>query len=904
MSATGPSTPKDGTNPSLGASRGRSLAERVMRALLRLFPFDFRADHGRELEQTLRAQYRDAAEHGGVRAVLSLWMEVLGDFVTTAPREHLAVLKQDLGYAFRALRRAPVFAASAVLTLALGMSAATGMVAVVDAVMFRPLTVERPDEIVSISNRNGAMWLSWRDLQDYRAATNVLTDAVGLAPRSASLIVDGAAERIAIGLVTDNYFSMLGVSAAAGRVIQPEKSRAWIDDPVLVLSYAYWQSRFGGDAAVIGRTVRVSGAPFTIIGVASARFRGTEPLLRVSGYVPAGAFEQFNEGRAPGSSFEDRTWRMFATLARLKPGFTIAQARAELDVRAARLAREFPSTHKDVSLRVVPETHTRPTPELGPFLRLAATALAGLAAIVLLITSANLANLLMARAASRGREVALRAALGARRGRIVRQFVTESVVIAVLGGLLAIPIVMFAMSRLRAFIAGVTAAFTFDPDFSVDGRVIASALAIAIGAGVVAGLAPALWVLRSDAAASLRSAGRGVTERFSGRLRSALVVAQVALSLTLLVSGGLFVRSLDRARNIELGFDPDGLVMASASPGLLSYDRAKRVSFYEGVLDRVAAVPGVEAAAWIQFPPLGVVGDSAEVSPDPRPSEPDWRPPIAAELVVTPDYFTAARTRQIEGRPFDDRDRAGAPLVAIINETLARRFWPNQSPVGRRLVADTATLEIIGVVQNGKYQNVGEEPRGAVFRPLAQIAPEMATLAVRTSRALADVGPDLRDAFRRVDPDVAVFDVRPMMAHLDNGSAFFPFRLAAFMTSLFGAMGVLLAAIGLYGMVAFQVGRRTQEIGVRMALGAGARDIYRDVLSQGARFAAIGIGVGVLLSGGLAQLLQGLLLGISPFDPLTYLLVAAFLAITCLVASFVPARRAVGVDPLTALRTD
>jgi predicted permease len=473
-----------------------------------------------------------------------------------------------------------------------------------------------------------------------------------------------------------------------------------------------------------------------------------------------------------------------------------------------------------------------------------------------------------------------------------------------LGGLLAIPLVMFAMAQLRAFISGVTAAVTFDPDFSVDSRVVAAALGVAIAAGIVAALAPALWVLRSDAAASLKNAGRGTTERFGGRLRSALVVAQVALSLTLLVSGGLFVRSLDRARNIDLGFDPDGLMLASASPGLVGNDPAKRVSFYDTVRERVAALPGIDVAAWIQFPPLGIIGEVAEVAPEPRPTDSEWRPPIAVEAVVTPGYFAAARTRQTEGRPFDDRDRAGSTPVAIINETLAERFWPNQSPLGRHLTADGTRIEIVGVVQNGKYQNVGEEPRDAIFRPLAQVSPDAATIAVRTTRALPDVAGDIRQAFRSVDPDVAVFDVRTMTTHLDNGNAFFPFRLAAFMTSLFGAMGVLLAAIGLYGMVAYQVGRRTQEFGVRMALGAGAGDIFRDVLSQGGRFAAIGIGVGVVLSGGLAQLLRGLLLGISPFDALTYLLVATFLAVICLVASFVPARRAVAVDPLTALRAD
>jgi len=888
-----------------GTRRARSWAERAIRALLRAFPFDFRADHGRALEQTLRAQYREATERGGIRALFRLWAELLGDVVTTAPREHLAILKQDTAYALRALRRAPVFAASAVLTLALGMSATTGMLAIVNAVMWRPLTVARPDEIISISNRTGGNWVSYRDLQDYRAATRVLADAIGFAPRAASLNVDGAVERITIDLVTDNYFSMLGVGAAAGRVIQPEPGRPWIDDRVLVLAHSYWRSRFGSDPRVIGRTVRLNGTPFTVIGVASSRFRGTEPLLRAAAYAPAGTFDVFNAGyESTRSPFEDRTQRLFQVLARLNPGIAIAEARAELDVKAATLARDFPVTHKDVSLRILPETHTRPTPELGPFLWRAASAFAGLAALVLLITSANLANLLMARAAGRSREVALRSALGARRGRIVRQLVNESVVVAVLGGLVAIPIVVLAMQRLRAFVAGASAAFTLDPDFSVDANVVVVALGIAVSAGVVAGVAPALWVLRSDVADILRSAGRGVTTHIGGAVRSTLVVVQVALSLTLLVSGGLFVRSLERARAIDLGFDRNGLLLASAWPGLQRYDAAQRLAFYDRVRTRIAAMPGIETAAWIQFPPLGITGDTGAVAPDPRPSDPNWRPPIASKAVVSPEYFATAHIRIVDGRAFNDRDGVASAPVAIVNETLARMFWPDRSPVGRYLIADDARLEIVGVVQNGKYQNVAEAPLGAVFRPLAQIAPGFASIAVRTARSLADVGPDIRHAFTTVDPDVAAYDVRSMETHLDNGSAFFPFRLAAFMTSLFGGMGLLLASIGLYGMVAYHVGQRAKEFGVRMALGAGAADIIRGVLSQGGRFAAVGIGVGLVLSAGLAQLLQGLLLGVNPFDPVIYIVVAGFLTCVCLLASFIPARRATAVDPLVTLRAE
>jgi predicted permease len=885
--------------------RPTSWTDRIFRAVLRVFPFDFRADHGRDMEQTLRAQHREARREGGVGALLRLWLDVARDVVTTAPREHAAILKQDVGYALRALRRSPVFAGSAVLTLAIGMSVMTAMIAILNAVMFRPLAVDHPEQLISISNATGlGHYVSYKDFQDYRAETAVLSDAVGYVPRVASLTANGGSERITLELVTDNYFSMLGVAPAAGRLIQPNEGRAPGDAPVLVLSYEYWQSRFGGDPSVVGRSVRLGNQPFAIVGVAARSFRGTESLLRVSAYVPAwmvGAFMKFGP---PTSEFDDRSAPFLSVLGRLKPGVSLEQARAVLALRARLLARDYPEAHKDISLRVIPETHARPNPSLGGFLRLATTTLAALAGMLVLITSANVANLLMARAASRGREVALRAALGARRGRIARQFLTEGVTLALLGGIVAIPVVMAATTALRNVLSTASGVIAINPDFRFDIRVLMAMLMMAGGAGVFAGLAPALAACRADLGTSLKSGARGGADRSGGKMRNALVVAQVALSLTLLVSGGLFVRSLDRARQIDLGFEPEGMLLATTAPALQGYDFEKRLAFYAAAHERIVAIPGVEQAAWIQFPPLGIIGEGAEVTPEPRPTDPDWRPSMVSEADISPEYFTTARIRLVEGRSFDARDRAGSKPVVIINLTLAGLLWPGLSPIGRALVADGDRVEVVGVVQNGKYQNVGEPPRGAIFRPVAQTAPVTATVAIRTPGSPIELARAVRQVIREVDPDVAVYDVRPMMEHLDHGSAFFIFRMGAFMTSLFGSMGMLLASIGLYGMIAYHVGQRTQEIGLRMALGARGGDIIRDVLSRGGRFALIGIAVGTVLAAGLAQLLKGLLLGVSPFDPVTYAAVAGLLLAICLVASFVPARRATTVDPLVALRAD
>jgi putative ABC transport system permease protein len=884
----------------------RSRAERFFRVLVRLFPFDFRADHGRDLEQTLHAQHQEAREAGGVRALARLWLEVVRDVFTTAPREHVAILKQDLGYALRALKRAPVFAASAVLTLALGMSTVTGMVAIVNAIMLRPLEVDHPEQLVSISSRTEALEagnVSYRDLQDYRALSRVLIDAAGYAPRPATLTVNRSTERIGIEAVTDNYFTVLGVRAAIGRLIRPGEGRARGDAPVLVLAHDYWQSRFAGDPSIVGRDVRVNGKPFTIIGVTAPPFRDTQSLVRVAAFMPAWMLDTTTEP-VRFNTFEDRAARTFMVLGRLQPGVSLAQARIALDAEAARLAREYPSTNKNVSLLVVPETETRPTARLGPFLRMAGTALLGLAALVLLITSANVANLMMARAASRGREVALRAALGARRGRIMRQFMTEGVALALLGGLLAVPVVVMAMGALQAFIASASSAVTLDPDFGVDGRVLLAAFAIATFAGVVTGMAPALSACRADLTESLRSGARAGIGGTGGRFRQALVVAQVALSLSLLVCGGLFIRSLDRARAVDLGFEPAGLLLASASPGIQGYTPAQRRTLYTRARERVAALPGVERAAWTSFAPLGIIGEIAEVSPDARPTDPAWRPPVVSEFEISPEYFETTRMTLVEGRPFNDGDDEGSKRVVIVDETVAGWFWPEQNAVGHSLVSNGVSLEVVGVTRQGKYQTVTEAARGAVFKPFAQSWPGTATLVIRTTGAPVDLAPAVRSALRQVDPEVAVYDVRSMSTHLDNGSAFFPFRLGAFMTGLFGAMGVLLAAVGLYGMIAYHVGQRTQEIGLRMALGARGGDIIGEVLLRGGRFAAIGIAVGVALSAAIAQLLRNLLVGVSPFDPATYASVAAFLVLICLLASFVPARRATVVDPLIALRAE
>jgi predicted permease len=812
---------------------------------------------------------------------------------------------RDLQLSLRALINAPVFAASAVLTLAIGMTATIGMFTIVNAVMLRPLPVQRPAELISISNRTGFPGdLSFRDLEDYRAERAVLADAVGYTPKLTALNAGDRAERLTIEIVTDNYFSMLGVGAAAGRVIQRGEGHARGDAPVVVLDYEYWRSRFAGDPSVIGRSVRLNGRPFTIIGVAAKAFTGTETLVDISAYVPVWMADDLLDAPGALSILEDRAARRLTMLGRLQPGVSLERARDALNLKAAALAREFPASNKGARLAVIPETHARPNPAIGPFLRRAALALIGLAVIVLLITSANVANLLMARAASRGREVAVRAALGAKRSRIVRQFLAEGIALAAMAVVVALPAVLLITHALHGVVAGLTSMATLEPDFSVDIRVMAATLAVALGAGIAASLRPALAACRNDSGNSLRSGGDGAIGSSGNAFRRTLVVLQVALSLALLISGGLFVRSLDRARDVDLGFDPHGLLLASAAPGMQGYDPARRPPLYQAIRDRVASLPDVEQAGWISLPPLGVITERATVSPESRPSDPDWSPPTVFSAEVSPEYFETLRIPFVDGRPFTDRDVAGARPVAIIDEALAVRFWPDSTAVGRRLVSNGETLDVVGVVRGGKYATVWEAAMGAVFLPIAQGRPPLATLVVRTARADAQIAPAVAEAMRAIDPALAVYDVRSMAQHLDNGSAFFVFRLGAFITSLFGGLGLVLASIGLYGMMAFHVGRRRREIALRMALGAGQANVLRTFVGDGAQLALAGIGVGIVLAVGLAMTLRTLLVGVSPFDPVTYGAVTASLLAVCVLASFVPARRATLIDPMIALRAD
>jgi predicted permease len=819
-------------------------------------------------------------------------------------------VRRDLHHTCRALLRTPIHAAAAVLTLAVGLTAVIAIAAILNAFVFRPMPVDHPEALVSIGSgpdRHVELphGVSFRDLQDYRQETTAFVDLLGYAVEVAGLTVGTTTERITMYSVTDNYFTLLGVRPALGRLIGPNEGRARGDAPVIVLTYEYWRGRFGGDPSIVNRLVRLNGRPFTVIGVTPQSFDRAHALIQPSAYMPLWMHDDLGGSPASVSILESRENHQLWVLGRLKAGVPLAQARAALEVRAAALERAYPATNRGISLVVIPETHARPNPNIGPFFRVAATAFATLGALLLLITCANVTNLLMARAVAREREVALRAALGAGRGRLVRQLLTESMLLAALGGIVTIPLVSAALRAVSEGLAATTSIARIRPDFSLDARVAVVALSLVVLAGLVSGVAPAVMAARTGLGTVTRAGGRGSAGEPRSMFRGALVVVQVALSLVLLVSGGLFLRSLERARQIELGFEPDGLVVASVMPIENGYDARRRLDFFDDARARVRALPGVTQAAWIEWVPLATVSEGAPVwlvGQPPRTGEQSF---MAASAAVDGDYFETSQVAMLDGRRFDARDVNGSRDVAIVNETLASHFWPNQRAVGRSLMVGGELVEVVGVVRNGKYVFLWEPPRGMVYTPLAQRRPERATLLVRATREPGGLMTDVQRVIRDIDPAIRAFDVRTMEEHLvSEGGGFLAFAIGARIAGIFGGAGVLLAAVGLYGMIAGRVTHRTKEFGVRIALGAARGVILRDVLGRAIRLACIGIVVGALLASMAARGLSALLFDVSPFDPLTYGVVASLVIGMSLVAAFVPARRATRVDPIVALRAE
>ena len=821
----------------------------------------------------------------------------------------------DLRHAVRQWRRAPGTAAIVVLTMALGVGVNTAVFSSVSGFV-RPLPVREPDRltVLAAQNRSDTTGLeklqylfSYPALTDFRQQAGVFSDLLAYQTGIGGLVADGRGGQVLYSHVTDNYFSALGIQPAAGRFILPGEGDASGTEPVMVLGYSYWQKRFGGDPGVIGKQVRVEGTLATIVGVAPKGFRGLFHMLDMDAYLPLSHAQAVGYY---GAFRTDRNQRFLTVLGRLKPGVTLSQAQSAVDVVAGRLARQYPDSDKALSVRVFPERLARPVPVFASVVPLINGLFLALAILVLVLASINVANVMLVSTTARERELAIRAALGSGRWRLIRQMLSETAALAVLGGLAGIVLGSWASHALASMRVEADLPVVFDPSF--DWTVFAYALASTVVTGLAASLWPAFRASRADAGVVLHGEGRSSSGGAGRqRIRRMLVTVQVAGSLTLLVVAGLFVRSLEGAQQLYLGFDPDRLLNVVIDPSYARYDEARTKEFYRELGARVRALPGVQSASFASTVPLGYYNYGALVRTEDRPDVPGVPPPLVLRNSVDSAYFDNMRIPLVRGRAFGEMDDETAPPVAIVNETMARRFWPDENPIGKRFKASFKSTnrperkwEVVGVARDGKYLVAIENPLPYFYVPLKQDFLSRRTLQVRSVGLPERLSAAVEREIHALDPEMPIIEVRTMRQALAGPNGFLALRFGALMAGAMGLLGLALAVVGVYGVVAFATAKRTREIGIRMALGATAPDVMGMVLGQGAWLVAAGMLGGLACTYAATRVMARFLFFVSAGDPLTFASETLLLGATALGACYVPARRAMRVDPSVALRAE
>lgn len=867
--------------------------DRLLQFLLRLFPVDFRADHEREIEQVFRAQQRDAERAGGRISVWRLWVEFAGGIFRTAPREHWAILRQDAGYAARMMRKHAGFTATAVLVLALGIGANTAIFSMVNGVFLQPLPYASGDRMIFLRQRAPragieSMGFSPLELEDYRRGAQSLDALVEYHSMSFILLGKPEPENVQAGVVSANFFDVLGVRPLHGRTFRPEEEAPGAE-AVLVLSHGYWQRSHGGDPAVVGRVFRMNDRPHTVIGVLPPvpQFPHENDVYMA---VPACPF------RSNPQSIERRTFRLTTAFGRLKPGVGLDQAQAELSAVAQRMESEHRDAYpKDGGFGV------RATPlkqELTENARRTFLVLLGTAGLVLLIACANVANLMLSRVLLRERELAIRAALGAGRVRLLRQIVTESTLLALAGGALGL---FFASAGLDLL---VRYAQRFTPraaEIEIDGFVLLFTLLVSVATGILFGALPAGLVRRDLLPALSQGSGRTTAVAGRMRLRAGLVVAQVAVSFALVIGAGLMVRSLVKLVQVDAGFRAERVLTARINLNWSRYPAADTArNFGHSLLEKLRAIPGVQSAALSFQVPLNQSFNFTVPFIVEDLEQPAEQPPRLKAEVVSPEYFTTVGQPLLRGRVFTEGDGNDAPPVVVINQALARRFWPNADPIGHRVSSNRQVwLTIVGVVGDVKQFSLEQDAVEEVYLPFAQ-RPGISSLLVRANANPRVLEREVRNSLYSIDPEQAIHAFQTLESVRSESLA--PKRLTTTLIGLFAAIALLITAAGIAGVMALSVSQRTQEIGIRMALGATPESVLRMVLGQALRLVALGLVVGAGGALGLAHLMNGLLYGVAPTDPLTYATVALVLLLAAVAACYAPARRAATIEPMRALR--
>jgi predicted permease len=811
---------------------------------------------------------------------------------------------KDISYAIRGLLKRPGFVAIAVITLALGIGANTAIFSLVNAVLLRSLPVERPGEIVSVAMRGKddsmSAW-SYPNYRDFRDRNDVLSGLLVYRFVPISLSRAGVNERIWGFEVSGNYFDVLGVKAIKGRTFLPEEDKTPLSHPVAVLSYNAWQRRFGGDPDLVGKDVLLNDHQFRVIGIAPEGFKGTEMVYTPEIWLPAAMMEWLE----PGATWlEDRNTRNFFANGRLKPGVDERQAEASLNLLALQLAKEYPDTNEGSTVKIVPAGFL--IPELRGAVVSFTWVLMGAVALVLLVTCTNLAGLMLARATDRRREIAIRLAMGANRLRLIRQLLTESVLLSFIGGVAGVLLAVWMIQALLAFKPPID--FPLRLDVEVDWRVLLFSLAVSLIAGAVFGLAPALQATRLGLSQTLReTSAQGGAART--RLRSVLVVAQIAISLMVLIAAGLVVRTLQQLQTMNPGFDSQNALTMSFDLGLQGYNEDHGQQFYRQLTERVKTLPGVKSATISSYIPLSLNYNSRNVFVEGQPAERGENVPLSMNASAGPGYFETMSTPLVQGRGFTEQDQAKTELVAVVNETFVRRLLPHVSSsadaIGKRFSYSSASgpfMRIVGVARDGKYFNITEEPRSFFWAPMTQDYNSTGILTVRTEGNPESLIGAVRKEVQALDPNLPLFDVKTLTEHMRL--ALFAPKIAAMVLGVFGLVALLLSAIGIYGITSYTVAQRTHEIGIRLALGAQLSDVLKLVLSHGLKLTIIGAALGVFGAFMVTRAITSVLYGVSPTDPLTFVLVSGTLVGVALIACYVPSRRATKVNPLVALRNE
>jgi predicted permease len=816
----------------------------------------------------------------------------------------METLWQDIRFGFRILFKSPAFTLVAALSLALGIGANTAVFSIINASLLKPMPVEEPGRLVSLfttdTKNPGNHPTSHLNYVDYRDQNQVFSGLLAYTFAQVSLTRGETTEPVFGLVVSGNYFDVLGVKAAMGRTFMPHEDKTPGAHPVAVLSHGLWQRSFGGDPNLVGKTISLNRHDFTVVGIVPEGFTGTDLGPGPDLWVPMMMHNQTQ----PGFDWYDTRRGLFLNLVgRLNPGVSASQAQASLKIFAGQLAQSYPRDNEGRSAKVIPLLQARIDPDGSGQLLLASGVMMAVVALVLLIACANIANLLLARASARRKEIAMRLALGAGRARLIRQLLTESLVLSSVGGVVGFLVAFWAKDLLRSF-DPVGGGPNAPPIATLNFRVLGFTLLVSLLSGVIFGLAPALQASKPDLVLTLKGETSAPARRaFGFNLRKALVVIQVGLSLVSLISAGLFVRSLRNAQAINPGFITDNILLAGFNLGRDGMAKPQGVNFQRQLAERVTALPGVQAVTIASSRPFGG-GLMRSVFLEGQAPTPNGRGVLVQLNNVGLRFFETLGIPLLQGRDFSEQDGEGAPQVVIINETMARRFWPNQDAIGKRFkfFGEEFYREVVGVARDTKYNGLTEANTPFIYVPLLQNYSGAGTLHVRATGDAAQITAAVRGVVKELAPNVPLLNVQTLSDRVDqslNGQ-----RLQTRLLAFFGLLALLLSSIGIYGVMAYSVAQRTREIGIRMALGARSQNVLSLVVRQGMALVMGGVALGLIAAFAVTRLIGSLLFGVGAADPATFVAASLLLVGVAALAGYLPARRATKVDPLIALRHD